>query len=111
MPASQPEISAVLVGVHPMATDPAAGSALLSLQSYSTTSAALIADTKNAGWSASRVSLARGGRWLPRSNEHTSPDTPVATATTVRSWLSLGLRCQQKFVRHGVRQRSVLDVC
>lgn len=34
MPASQPEISAVLVGVHPTATDPAAGSALLSLQSY-----------------------------------------------------------------------------
>lgn len=70
---SQPESSAVLEGVH----SPAAGSALLSLQSYNT---APIADTKERRLVSTLRPYARGGRWLPLLNEHTSPDTQVATA-------------------------------
>ena len=109
--ASQPECSAVLVGVHPAATYPAAGSALLSLQSYSSTTA--LSPTRHE--ERRRVSTLRtshSGRPLATTIErvcvvarHTDGYRCCCYYCTQ---LSTDLRCQQKFVRDGVRQRTVL---
>ena len=109
--AAQQRSSAAVVGVSPAA----AGSALLSLQSYSSTTAStLLSPTRHEERRlVSTLRISHSGRPLATTIERVCV---VARHTGGHyccycTQQSTGLRCQQKFVRDGVRQRSVLDMC
>lgn len=95
-------------------TSPTAGSALLSLQSFSATASTLLSPTRHEERRlVSTLRIPHSGRPLATTIERVCV---VARHTAGHyccycTQLSTGLRCQQNFVRDGVRQRSVLNMC